>query len=62
MAWVEKDHSDHLVSIPLLCAVSPATHAKVRRVLVLRLDKEFFLQYVLKSWDTSLLSAVLFST
>ena len=25
MAWVEKDHNDHLVSIPLLCAWSPTT-------------------------------------
>ena len=25
MAWVEKDHSDHLASIPLLCAGSPTT-------------------------------------
>ena len=25
MAWVEKDHSDHLVSMPLLCAGSPTT-------------------------------------
>ena len=25
MAWVEKDHNDHLVSIPLLCAGSPTT-------------------------------------
>ena len=23
MAWVEKEHSDHLVSTPLLCAGSP---------------------------------------
>jgi len=23
MAWVEKDHNDHLVSAPLLCAESP---------------------------------------
>jgi len=23
MAWVEKDHNDHLVSTPLLCAGSP---------------------------------------
>ena len=25
MAWVEKDHNDHLVSTPLLCAGSPTT-------------------------------------
>jgi len=25
MAWVEKDHNDHWVSIPLLCAGSPNT-------------------------------------
>jgi len=25
MAWVEKDHNDHLVSTPLLCAGLPAT-------------------------------------
>ena len=25
MAWVEKDHSDHRVSAPLLCAGSPTT-------------------------------------
>ena len=25
MAWVEKNHSDHLVSTPLLCAGSPTT-------------------------------------
>jgi len=25
MAWVEKDHNDHVVSIPLLCAGSPTT-------------------------------------
>jgi len=25
MAWVEKDHNDHLVSTPLLCAGSPIT-------------------------------------
>ena len=25
MAWVEKDHNDHQVSTPLLCAGSPAT-------------------------------------
>ena len=25
MAWVEKDHSDHPVSAPLLCAASPTT-------------------------------------
>jgi len=25
MAWVEKDHNDHLVSAPLLCAGSPTT-------------------------------------
>ena len=25
MAWVEKDHSDHVVSTPLLCAGSPTT-------------------------------------
>jgi len=27
MAWVEKDHNDHLVSTPLLCAGSPTTRA-----------------------------------
>ena len=26
MAWVEKDHSDHQVSTPLLCAGSPTTN------------------------------------
>jgi len=25
MAWVEKDHNDHPVSTPLLCAGSPTT-------------------------------------
>jgi len=25
MAWVEKDHNDHQVSTPLLCAGSPTT-------------------------------------
>jgi len=25
MAWIEKDHNDHLVSTPLLCAGSPTT-------------------------------------
>ena len=25
MAWIEKDHNDHRVSIPLLCAGSPTT-------------------------------------
>jgi len=25
MAWVEKDHNDHVVSTPLLCAGSPTT-------------------------------------
>ena len=25
MAWVEKDHNDHLISTPLLCARSPTT-------------------------------------
>uniref|UniRef100_A0A8V1A5J1 diphosphoinositol-polyphosphate diphosphatase n=3 Tax=Neognathae TaxID=8825 RepID=A0A8V1A5J1_CHICK len=25
MAWVEKDHNDHLISTPLLCAESPTT-------------------------------------
>jgi len=38
MAWVEKDHSDHLVSTPVLCAGSPTSRAGCQRVKIQNLS------------------------
>lgn len=39
MVWVDKDHSDHLVSTFLLCAGSPATKPGCSEILGLNLGK-----------------------